>query len=49
MLTIEGLNVEQRKRLSIAVELAAKPALLLFLGKNYPESFEMASLMLSYR
>jgi hypothetical protein len=26
----EGLNVEQRKRLTIGVELAAKPALLLF-------------------
>ena len=29
----EGLNVEQRKRLTIAVELAAKPALLLFLDE----------------
>lgn len=29
----DGLNVEQRKRLSIAVELAAKPALLLFLDE----------------
>ncbi|PSN69556.1 ABC transporter-like protein [Corynespora cassiicola Philippines] len=29
----EGLNVEQRKRLSIGVELAAKPALLLFLDE----------------
>ncbi|KAM0754754.1 putative SNQ2-ABC transporter [Meredithblackwellia eburnea MCA 4105] len=28
-----GLNVEQRKRLTIAVELAAKPALLLFLDE----------------
>jgi ATP-binding cassette subfamily G (WHITE) protein 2 (PDR) len=27
-----GLNVEQRKRLTIAVELAARPPLLLFLG-----------------
>ena len=26
----EGLNVEQRKRLTIGVELAAKPALLCF-------------------
>ena len=26
----EGLNVEQRKRLTIGVELAAKPVLLLF-------------------
>jgi hypothetical protein len=31
----EGLNVEQRKRLSIAVEMAAKPELLLFLGESY--------------
>ncbi|KAF3069069.1 ABC transporter CDR4 [Daldinia childiae] len=29
----EGLNVEQRKRLSIGVELAAKPELLLFLDE----------------
>lgn len=29
----EGLNVEQRKRLTIAVELAAKPQLLLFLDE----------------
>ncbi|GME75426.1 unnamed protein product [Ambrosiozyma monospora] len=29
----EGLNVEQRKRLSIGVELAAKPQLLLFLDE----------------
>jgi ATP-binding cassette subfamily G (WHITE) protein 2 (PDR) len=29
----EGLNVEQRKRLSIGVELAAKPAVLLFLDE----------------
>lgn len=28
----EGLNVEQRKRVTIGVELAAKPELLLFLG-----------------
>lgn len=28
----EGLNVEQRKRLTIAVEMVAKPELLLFLG-----------------
>jgi hypothetical protein len=27
-----GLNIEQRKRLSIGVELVAKPELLLFLG-----------------
>ncbi len=29
----EGLNVEQRKKLTIAVELAAKPELLLFLDE----------------
>ena len=29
----EGLNVEQRKRLTIGVELAAKPSLLLFLDE----------------
>ena len=29
----EGLNVEQRKRLTIGVELAAKPQLLLFLDE----------------
>lgn len=29
----EGLNVDQRKRLTIAVELVAKPALLLFLDE----------------
>lgn len=28
----EGLNVEQRKRLTIAVEMVARPDLLLFLG-----------------
>ena len=27
-----GLNIEQRKRLTIGVELVAKPELLLFLG-----------------
>jgi ABC-type multidrug transport system ATPase subunit len=31
----EGLNVEQRKRLSIAVEMAARPELLLFLGEYF--------------
>jgi len=31
----EGLNVEQRKRLTIGVELAAKPQLLLFLDGMY--------------
>jgi len=29
----EGLNVEQRKLLTMGVELAAKPALLLFLDE----------------
>lgn len=29
----EGLNIEQRKRLTIGVELAAKPQLLLFLDE----------------
>ena len=29
----EGLNVEQRKRLTIGVEMAAKPQLLLFLDE----------------
>lgn len=29
----QGLNVEQRKRLTIGVELAAKPALLVFLDE----------------
>lgn len=31
--TLAGLNVEQRKRLTIGVELAAKPELLLFLDE----------------
>jgi ABC-type multidrug transport system ATPase subunit len=31
--TFSGLNVEQRKRLTIGVELAAKPKLLLFLDE----------------
>lgn len=31
----EGLNVEQRKRLTIAVEMVARPDLLLFLGRFY--------------
>lgn len=30
----EGLNVEQRKRLTIAVEMVAQPELLLFVGKR---------------
>ena len=32
----EGLNVEQRRRLTIAVEMAARPELLLFLGMSLP-------------
>jgi len=32
LLTDGGLNVEQRKRLSIAIEMVASPELLLFLG-----------------
>lgn len=34
----EGLNVEQRKRLTIAVEIVARPELLLFLGKYGEQS-----------
>lgn len=30
----ESLNIDQRKRLTIAVEMVAKPELLLFLGKS---------------
>lgn len=46
----EGLNVEQRKRLSIGVELAAKPQLLLFLdeptsGLDSQTSWSICSLM----
>jgi ABC-type multidrug transport system ATPase subunit len=33
LITLIGLNVEQRKRLTIGVELAAKPELLLFLDE----------------
>ncbi len=33
----EGLNVEQRKRLTIAVEMVARPELLLFLGTSPPQ------------
>lgn len=33
ILTQNSLNVEQRKRLTIGVEMAAKPALLLFLDE----------------
>jgi ABC-type multidrug transport system ATPase subunit len=29
----EGLNIEQRKRLTIAIEMAAAPDILLFLGE----------------
>jgi ABC-type multidrug transport system ATPase subunit len=31
----ENLNVEQRKRLIIAIEMVAKPEFLLFLGMRY--------------
>lgn len=46
----EGLNVEQRKRLTIGVELAAKPALLLFLdeptsGLDSQTAWSICSLM----
>jgi len=41
----EGLNVEQRKRLTIGVELAAKPDLLLFLDE--PTSGLYVSLQIS--
>ncbi|KAK2054523.1 ABC-2 type transporter [Colletotrichum caudatum] len=46
----EGLNVEQRKRLTIGVELAARPALLLFLdeptsGLDSQTSFSICSLL----
>lgn len=46
----EGLNVEQRKRLTIGVELAAKPQLLLFLdeptsGLDSQTSWSIADLM----
>jgi len=46
----EGLNVEQRKRLTIGVELAAKPQLLLFLdeptsGLDSQTSWAIADLM----
>ncbi|CZR67589.1 probable ABC transporter [Phialocephala subalpina] len=46
----EGLNVEQRKRLTIGVELAAKPQLLLFLdeptsGLDSQTAFSICSLL----
>lgn len=46
----EGLNVEQRKRLTIGVELAARPQLLLFLdeptsGLDSQTSWSISSLM----
>ena len=45
-----GLNVEQRKRLTIGVELAAKPGLLLFLdeptsGLDSQTAWEIAMLI----
>lgn len=36
-----GLNIEQRKRLSIGVELVAKPELLMFLGMSQIRHNEM--------
>ncbi|KAK1561726.1 ABC-2 type transporter-domain-containing protein [Colletotrichum navitas] len=50
----EGLNVEQRKRLTIGVELAARPALLLFLdeptsGLDSQTSFSICSLLETLR
>lgn len=46
----EGLNVEQRKRLTIGVELAAKPELLLFLdeptsGLDSQSSWDIGALL----
>ena len=46
----EGLNVEQRKRLTIGVELVARPALLLFLddptsGLDSQTSWSIVSLL----
>ncbi|KAL8826987.1 MAG: hypothetical protein Q9191_003460 [Dirinaria sp. TL-2023a] len=44
----EGLNVEQRKRLTIGVELAAKPALLLFLDEptsGYQTAWSICALL----
>jgi ABC-type multidrug transport system ATPase subunit len=48
----EGLNVEQRKRLTVGVELAAKPQLLLFLdeptsGLDSQTSWAICDLMVS--
>lgn len=42
----EGLNIEQRRRLSIGVELVAKPDLVLFLGKLCPLHQHIAALRL---
>jgi len=39
----EGLNVEQRKLLTIGVELAAKPKLLLFLDEPTRCVFQFAN------
>ena len=46
----DGLNVEQRKRLTIGVELAARPKLLLFLdeptsGLDSQTSWSICNLM----
>lgn len=42
----EGLNVEQRRRLTIAVEMVANPELMLFLG-TFP-FFSLGTLHFSY-
>lgn len=49
----QGLNVEQRKRLTIGVELAAKPSLLLFLdeptsGKQNQSSYGVATCVIPH-
>lgn len=38
----QGLNIEQRKCLSIALEMVATPDLVLFLGKNHNSPLSMA-------
>jgi ABC-type molybdenum transport system ATPase subunit/photorepair protein PhrA len=45
--TGEGLNVEERKRLSIAVEMVAKPELLLFLDEPTRSGLSFPSLTCS--
>jgi ATP-binding cassette, subfamily G (WHITE), member 2, PDR len=44
----EGLNIEQRKRLTIAVEMVAKPELLIFLGTYSTLHSPMPSSILFY-